>query len=79
MKKSLGHQITRASQAFPKIVPRTGVEPVISALKGRRPGPLDERGMSVRSYFCSGVMIVPYDDALCQAKLAAMVNQGGCE
>ncbi len=27
------------------LVPRTGVEPVISSVRGRRPGPLDERGI----------------------------------
>ncbi len=27
------------------MVPRTGFEPVIFALKGRCPGPLDERGL----------------------------------
>lgn len=26
------------------LVPRTGFEPVVSALRGLRPGPLDERG-----------------------------------
>ena len=30
-----------------KIVPRTRVELVISALKGRRPRPLDERGSHI--------------------------------
>lgn len=30
---------------FTKIVPRTGFEPVIPALKGRCPRPLDERGV----------------------------------
>ena len=29
-----------------ELVPRTGFEPVISALRGRRPEPLDERGTS---------------------------------
>src|SRR6266581_4985221 len=45
MQKSLANQIKGVCQAFlQEIVPRTGVEPVISALKGRRPRPLDERG-----------------------------------
>ena len=33
---------------FKKQVPRTGFEPVISALKGRCPRPLDERGLFSR-------------------------------
>src|SRR6266851_6881343 len=45
MQKSLANQIKGVCQALlQEIVPRTGVEPVISALKGRRPRPLDERG-----------------------------------
>ena len=48
MQKSLANQIRWVCQAFlHQIVPRTGVEPVISALKGRRPWPLDERGVHV--------------------------------
>jgi hypothetical protein len=48
MQKSLANQIKGACQALlQEIVPRTGVEPVISALKGRRPWPLDERGVHV--------------------------------
>ena len=50
MQKSLANQIKGACQALlQEIVPRTGVEPVISALKGRRPWPLDERGVQVTS------------------------------
>ena len=45
-------------QAFSEIVPRTGVEPVISALKGRRPRPLDERGTS--RLLCANDIIVPH-------------------
>ena len=46
MQKSLANQIKGVCQALlQEIVPRTGVEPVISALKGRRPWPLDERGL----------------------------------
>ncbi len=44
---------------FSKIVPRTGVEPVISALKGRRPRPLDERGIRVTGrivLYCWGLV-----------------------
>ncbi len=29
---------------FASMVPRTGFEPVISAVRGRRPKPLDQRG-----------------------------------
>ncbi len=36
--KRLAHKINK-----PKKVARTGFEPVISALRGRRPKPLDER------------------------------------
>src|SRR5437868_12319765 len=58
-----------------KIVPRTGVEPVISALKGRRPWPLDERGIPInwaplvgaRTAYVNG-RIVLYDSVLCQEK-----------
>src|ERR1035437_3814465 len=32
-----------------RLVPHTGFEPVISALRGRRPGPLDECGRAVRT------------------------------
>ncbi len=40
MQKSLANQIKGVCQALlQEIVPRTGVEPVISALKGRRPWP----------------------------------------
>lgn len=45
--KSLANQKQRqVCQALPTIalIPRTGFEPVISALKERRPSPLDERG-----------------------------------
>ncbi len=48
MQKSLANQIKGVCQALlQEIVPRTGVEPVISALKGRRPWPLDERGVQI--------------------------------
>ncbi len=48
MQKSLANQIRVGMPgSSTQIVPRTGVEPVISALKGRRPWPLDERGVHV--------------------------------
>ncbi len=31
------------------LVARTGIEPAISAVKGRRPGPLDDRAKQVES------------------------------
>src|SRR5512141_2860380 len=34
---------------WPDLVPHTGFEPVISALRGRRPGPLDECGRAART------------------------------
>ena len=49
-----------------KIVPRMGVEPMISALKGRRPRPLDERGVHVTGSDCTLLLV------LCQAKIAAI-------
>src|SRR5580700_11436654 len=41
----------------PKIVPRTGVEPVIPALKGRCPGPLDERGAKMCHFDHRGIVL----------------------
>ena len=55
-----------AYQAFLEIVPRTGVEPVISALKGRRPWPLDERGVRAGCLY-TGLLIVLYGPVICQA------------
>ena len=37
------------------MVPRTGFEPVISALRGRYPEPLDERGMYQTNNLMAGV------------------------
>ncbi|KAF0140901.1 MAG: hypothetical protein FD122_2074 [Stygiobacter sp.] len=37
--------LIRDEQQRRKLVARTGVEPVISALRGRRPRPLDERAI----------------------------------
>ena len=37
------------------LVPRTGFEPVISALRGRCPEPLDERGMYQTNNLMAGV------------------------
>ena len=44
MSKSPVPEIDTGNGLFVEIVPRTGFEPVIPALKGRCPRPLDERG-----------------------------------
>ena len=58
--KSLAHKIAVYARLSQKIVPRMGFEPMISALKGRRPRPLDERGML---YLFSNTQIVLHLDA----------------
>jgi site-specific DNA recombinase len=48
-KGSAGVHSTPAEREWTSLVPHTGFEPVISALRGRRPGPLDECGRAART------------------------------
>ena len=56
------------------LVARTGFEPVASALRGRRPGPLDERAFPPAPPF-SGERRLPVGDALASRRLARQYSR----